>query len=117
VSAGNAENSLTATDANGAFSVRVNPGETLYFRLIGFVDRSIKLRDGQTHIEVRLAPDASQLEEVVVRGYVVRSKEETTGASFGIKGDEIQDIPVSNAEQLLQGKVPGLNIQVNTGAP
>ncbi|HYH57469.1 MAG TPA: TonB-dependent receptor plug domain-containing protein, partial [Anseongella sp.] len=117
VSAGNPPQALAATEADGSFTVRVIPGETLHFRLIGFIDRSVKLKPGETSITVRLSEDQSQLEAVVVRGYVTRSKEETTGASFGIDGAEIQDIPVSNIEQLLQGKVAGLNVQVNTGAP
>ena len=54
---------------------------------------------------------------MVVRGYVSRLKKLSTGASTTISGKEIQDIPVSNVEQLLQGKVAGMNIQVNTGAP
>src|SRR5690606_12132061 len=55
-------------------------------------------------------------EVVVTRGYVQRPKETSTGASNVISGRDIQDIPVP-IESLLQGKAPGLNIQVNTGAP
>lgn len=117
VSVGSPEQALTATDANGQFSVRVSPDATLHFHLIGFIDRSVKLKAGQNNIEVTLNVDANQLDEVVVRGYVTRSKEETTGSSFTITAAEIQDNPVANVESLLQGKVPGLNIQINTGAP
>lgn len=117
VSVGSPERALMATDANGQFTVRVESGATLHFHLIGFISRSVKLRPGQTSIEVVLNADDNQLEEVVVRGYVSRSKEETTGSSFTINADEIRDNPVASVESLLQGKVPGLNIQVNTGAP
>lgn len=55
--------------------------------------------------------------EPVVRGYVKRDKDITTGSSFIVTGKEVQDNPVGNVEQLLQGKVAGLNIQNNTGAP
>ncbi|QEC54009.1 SusC/RagA family TonB-linked outer membrane protein [Anseongella ginsenosidimutans] len=117
VSVGSPERALTATDAEGRFSVSVESGSTLHFHLIGFLDRSVTLKAGQTSLQVTLSVDDNQLEEVVVRGYVTRSKEETTGSSFTITAEEIQDVPVANVESLLQGKVPGLNIQVNTGAP
>ena len=56
-------------------------------------------------------------DEVVVRGYVARKKDSTTGSSFIVSGKEVADVPVGKVEQLLQGKVAGLNIQNNTGAP
>ncbi len=53
----------------------------------------------------------------VVRGYVKRNKDLTIGSSYIVTGKEVQDNPVGNVEQLLQGKVAGLNVQNNTGAP
>jgi hypothetical protein len=53
----------------------------------------------------------------VIRGYVKRNKDEAFGSSYVVTGKEVQDNPVGNVEQLLQGKVQGLNIQNNTGAP
>jgi hypothetical protein len=53
----------------------------------------------------------------VIRGYVKRDREQTYGSSYVVAGKEVQDHPVGNVEQLLQGKVQGLNIQNNTGAP
>ncbi len=50
-------------------------------------------------------------EPVVIRGYVKRNQDQTTGSSYIITGKEVQDNPVGNVEQLLQGKVAGLNIQ------
>src|SRR5690606_40080868 len=55
--------------------------------------------------------------EVVVRGYATRTRELSTGSSTLVSGEMIQDRPTANIESLLQGMVPGMNVQVNTGAP
>ena len=62
-------------------------------------------------------PD-KDLTEPVIRGYVKRQNDQINGQqSYIITGKEVQDNPVGNVEQLLQGKVAGLNIQNNAGAP
>ena len=109
--------SLTATNSNGDFAVLVEPGTELVIRSIGFLEQRVTIKAGQTTVAVRLKDNTKEMDEVVVRGYVARSKQLSTGSSVTISGDALQDNPVSNIEQLLQGKVPGLNIQVNTGAP
>lgn len=109
--------SLTATDASGTFVTMVEPGAELVFRSIGFQQQVVKLKAGQTTITVRLKDNSNEMEEFVVRGYVARSKKLNTGSSTTVPSEQVQSVPVSNIEQLLQGKVPGLNIQVNTGAP
>lgn len=108
---------LAATNARGEFTVVVPANSTLLFKSIGFSDQRVTLKPGQTKVEVKLRASENMMQEVVIRGYAARTKEVTTGSSISVTGKEIQDIPVANAEQLLQGKVPGLNVQVNTGAP
>src|SRR5690606_34197610 len=108
---------LVATDANGGFSVSVASGTTLLFKLVGYKEKRVSLAAGQTSLTVNLEPSSTEVDEVVVtRGYVKRPKETSTGASNIITAEDIRDIPGS-LETLLQGKAPGLNIQVNTGAP
>lgn len=109
--------SMVATDANGGFNIPLTGNTTLVFTLVGYADRRVTIQSGQTSVTVVMEPTDQQVEEVVVtRGYVQRPKETSTGASNVISGRDIQDIPVP-IESLLQGKAPGLNIQVNTGAP
>jgi hypothetical protein len=61
----------------------------------------------------KLAANKKPEDDIVVRGYVTRSRQQATGSSYIITGKEVQDNPVGNVEQLLQGKVAGLNIQNN----
>jgi len=117
VISGKPPKALASTNGRGEFRVSVPEGATLVFKFMGYVEKRVTLKPGQTKISVTMQEDQSALEEVVVRGYVTRSKELSTGSSFTISGDEVQDVPVASVEQLLQGKVPGMNIQVNTGAP
>src|SRR3546814_3151695 len=60
VSVGLPERALTSTDAEGRFNVRVEPGATLHFHLIGFLDRTVKLKSNQTSIQVTLSVDDNQ---------------------------------------------------------
>lgn len=108
---------LGTTDALGNFNLTVPENAQLTFRLIGYKAFSARLRAGQTTLNARLNSEESTMQEVVVRGYQTRQRETSTGSSNIISGKDLQDVPVSSPEQLLQGRVPGLNIQNNTGAP
>jgi TonB-linked SusC/RagA family outer membrane protein len=104
------------TNENGAFSVMVPANGTLLFRYIGFADYKVKINN-KREINVRLSVNENKLNETVIIGYQRKTRETTTGSAVKISGKDLQDIPVSNVEQLLQGRVPGLNIQNNTGTP
>lgn len=117
VRAGTPSKALLGTDAKGYFSVIVDDGALLTFTYIGYSQVQIKLKPGQTSVNVTMKENKNEMEEVVIRGYQRRTREVTTGSSYIITNKEVQDVPVSNVEQLLQGRVAGLNVQVNTGAP
>ncbi|MHA4894982.1 SusC/RagA family TonB-linked outer membrane protein [Pedobacter sp. PWIIR3] len=118
VSTGSPLKVVATVNANGAYSVTVDDGATLTFSYISYDNIQVKLKPGQTIANVSLSETKNQLsDEVVIRGYVKRTRETTTGSSYIVSGKEVQDVPVGNVEQLLQGKVAGLNIQNNTGAP
>ena len=108
---------ITATSEDGTFSLSVAPNTILIFKGVGFNQRRVTVRANQSTINIQLSTSEDQVEEVVVRGYVARKKETTTGSSFTLGEKDLRDVPVANLEQLMQGKVPGLNVQVNTGAP
>ena len=109
--------SLGRTDVQGRFTVSVPDGATLIFRYVGYQEQKVKLKPGQHELTVTIIHKNSLLDEVVVRGYQNRTREQDPGSSIIVSGKEVQDVPVSSVEELLQGKVPGLNIQDNTGAP
>jgi Ca-activated chloride channel family protein len=105
-----------AYDGKYSASISVNTKE-LIFSYVGYTTVRIKLGKLKI-IDVKMEETPNTLnEEVVIRGYVKRTRESTTGSSYIVSGKEVQDVPVGQVEQLLQGKVAGLNIQNNTGRP
>lgn len=108
---------IGATDARGRFSVKVAAKSNLLFRLIGYDNAYLKLVDGKTNYSIVLDEVSNTLDEAVVVGYVARKKETLTGSAVTISGKDIQDVPAANFTDLLQGKVPGMNVQLNNGTP
>lgn len=107
---------IGVTNEKGSFSVQVTPNASLEFSSISFKTQSISLK-GRTSLTVKLNSSITALQETVIVGYQKKTKETITGSVSRITAKEIQDVPASNLEQLLQGKVAGLNIQQTTGAP
>lgn len=108
---------LGASDARGKFSVKAAPKTTLLFRVIGYSNAYVQVVEGKTNYAVVLDEVDNHLDEAVVVGYVARKRETLTGSAVTISGKDIQDVPVANFTDLLQGKVPGMNVQLNNGTP
>jgi len=107
----------TVTDMDGNFSIEVpDTNSVLVFSYLGYLAKELQ-PGSQTNLEVRLEPDLSELEEVVVVGYGTQRKIETTGAIASIKSDELVQTPVANVAQGLQGRVAGVQVVQNSSAP
>lgn len=99
----------TVTNEDGAFKLNVpNVNTTLELTFIGFTTQRIALA-GRTQLTVRMTALASQLDEVVVVGAVVK-KSDLTGALSNIDSKTLLERPVTNINQGLQGRVPGVFI-------
>lgn len=103
------------TDSEGRFSVNVEPGADLTFKYISY--KTINRKVSGASMEVFLEEEVNSLKETVIIGYGKKTKEVSTGSSVVITAKDIQDAPVANVMELIQGKVAGLNIQNNNGAP
>lgn len=100
----------TSTDTNGAYSIVVNDNNAvLVFSFIGFLTEEVPV-NGQSILDVALTEDVATLSEVVVVGYGTESRKNLTSAISTIKTEELNRGAISDVGQLLQGKVPGLNI-------
>lgn len=107
----------TATGINGEFQIAVpNADATLVFSFIGYTTQKVPL-NGQNTINVQLATDAKALEEVVVVGYGTTTKSDLTGSVASLKGSELNKTPASSVEQLLQGKIAGVQVIAPSGEP
>ncbi len=109
---------LGSTDDNGRFSVPVNERtKTLVVKVLGYKDYVLSVEAKTNNVEIMMESSKNAMDEIVVVGYAQRSRETLTGSNVIISGKDIQDLPVGNVMELLQGRVPGLNIQNNNGAP
>lgn len=115
--AGSPPKPVGITSVQGQFTVIVEAGAILTFRGISYADVHKKVTESASNLEITIAPSSKALSEVVITGYTKKTRATTTGAVTRISGKEIQDVPVANVMQLIQGKVAGLNIQINNGAP
>lgn len=108
----------TVTDIDGKYSISVpEQYNTLIFSYVGFVSEEIEI-GSRSVIDVSLVPDIEQLTEVVVVGYGTQERGVVTGAVSSLNMDEISSVPITNAEQALQGRVPGVQVtQTGGGAP
>ena len=110
-------NNGTVTDFNGNFSLTVsNENPILAVSYIGFTPIEIAA-DGQSTINVILQEDTTGLDEIVVTGYGSSAKKDVTGAISSVKGEVFKNQPVSGLDKALQGRIAGLQVVRNGGAP
>lgn len=107
----------TITDFDGNFSLSGTSNEdVLVFSFIGY--KPIKtLVAGKTKINVNMEADVVNLEEVVAVGYGSMRKSDLTGSVSNLSGESLKESIVINPDQLMQGKVAGVVVQANSGAP
>lgn len=110
-------NTGTVTDASGNFSISV-PSESsvLVFSFTGMETQEVVVGT-QTNISVQLKGASASLNEVVVIGYGTARKSDLTGSVATVKSGKLLDRPVANVSQALQGRVPGVDVSINTSAP
>jgi TonB-linked SusC/RagA family outer membrane protein len=103
----------TATDIDGKFSLSVpNDQATLVFSFIGYSSLE-QVVGSRSVIDVSMTPDERTLTELVVTGYSIDSRRETTGAIATVDSRDLTVIPTGNVEQALQGRVSGVTVITN----
>jgi len=106
----------TATDQDGRYQLQADEGETLAFRLVGYVSQSINIGQRAT-VDVILQSEASDLEEVVVVGYGSMKRSSVTGSVASVRMSELENVPASSIDQAMAGKIPGVQISQASGTP
>jgi len=105
----------TITDIDGKYRIEVpDDAEVLVFSYVGMLTQEIPIGD-QTTIDLTMTADLLGLEEVVVIGYGTRKKVNLTGAVSVAGREELENRPVANVQQALQGVVPNLYITTGPG--
>ena len=102
------------TDMDGNFSVDAAPGTNLTFTYLGMTPQTVKAAN---NMSITLADDSKALNEVVVIGYGVAKKNDLTGSVTAIKPDDMNHGLQTNAQDMISGKIAGVNVISNDGAP
>jgi TonB-dependent starch-binding outer membrane protein SusC len=107
----------TSTNADGKFSLRTEGSQSvLVFSFVGYQSEEVTVGE-QTEINVMLIEDISTLQEVVVVGYGEVRKNDLTGSVATLKGDNLNRTPSASVDQLLQGKIAGVQVMTSGGMP
>ena len=104
------------TDISGNFSMTAQPGAVLSFKYIGYLSEEVTVKEDKI-LRIKLSEDAKKLDEVVVIGYGTAQRKSVVGAVDQINSKKIEDRPVSNLSQALQGVAANLTIQQKSMNP
>ncbi|MCH7399912.1 TonB-dependent receptor [Belliella sp. DSM 107340] len=106
----------TVTDIDGKFNIEAASGSTLVFSFIGYSTQEVRYT-GQSSLTISLSSDTKDLQEVIVTGYGTQKRENLTGSIATVSGEKLTDITSPNIGNMLQGKVAGVDVVANSGAP
>ena len=103
----------TAADIDGNFSLNVPSNDAvLVFSFIGY-QTAEQVVGNRSVIDISMKPDETQLTELIVTGYTIDSRRETTGAISTVNPRDLTIIPTGNVEQTLQGRIAGVTVVTN----
>ncbi len=105
------------TDFDGKFSIKVPDGKnTITVSYVGYKTQTVNVA-GKSNVVVTLMPDVNSLNEVVVVGYGTMKRSDLTGAVSSIDEKAIKEGVNTSLEQAMQGRVAGVQVTQNSGAP
>lgn len=107
----------TQSDFDGNFTLTVKDDNSiLEISYVGFTTKTVNVK-GQSILNISLSEDASSLDEVVVIGYGTVRKRDLTGSVASISQEEINSIPVTRPDQIIQGRAPGVVVTQTDASP
>lgn len=107
----------STTDTEGRFAIEVpDDAAVLIFSFVGYKSQEITA-GSKSDITVTLTPEDKALEEIVVVGYGTQKQREVTGSIATIQAAQLEDQPVGQFAQKLQGRVAGVQINQASGTP
>ncbi|MBL0201969.1 MAG: SusC/RagA family TonB-linked outer membrane protein [Chitinophagaceae bacterium] len=106
----------TQSAADGSFKINATPTGVLVISSVGFAQQEVSLA-GKSVVDVSLVQVNQQLNELVVVAYGTKRKGDLTGSVTSVSAKDFQKGVVNSSEQLLQGKVAGLEVTTGGGSP
>lgn len=106
----------TVTDSDGNYTISVSENAVLVFSFVGFASQEVSV-SGRTMVNIVLNPDITALDEIVVVGYGEQEKGDVTGVVTAVSTEEFNRGAIVSPDQLITGKVAGVQITSNSGEP
>ena len=106
----------SVSDSDGNFKISVGDNATLIFSFVGFSTQEVAV-GSQSTISVSLQSDVKALQEVIVTGYGQIEGRDKTGALVSLKSENFNSGVIASPEQLMQGRVAGVQITTTSGEP
>jgi TonB-linked SusC/RagA family outer membrane protein len=117
ISVDNLEKRGAISKADGTYSITVTAdSKTLTFSFVGYGARSIPLNGRQT-IDCTLDPQNNTLNDVVLIGYGTQRKRDLTGSIASISAKDVDEIPITRPDQMIQGRASGVQVIQTNSAP
>lgn len=109
-------NQGVVTNGSGAYALSAPKDATLVFSFIGYktIEEQVS---GRNTVSIKLSDDNQQLNEVIVVGYGTQTKKDLTTAVVSVSSKDIQNQPITNPLQALQGKAAGVQVSSQSGKP
>lgn len=105
----------TSSEFDGSFRIKASQNDILVFTYLGYKTKEIKVLDSQ--LNVLLEESAESLDEIVLIGYGSTKKKDVTGSVTRVTAKDFQQGFVTNAEQLIANRIPGVQITPVSGRP
>ena len=106
-------NTGTVTGLDGRFQLQAPKGSTLTFSFIGY--KTLDMRVAST-MKIVMKEDSQMFEEVVVVGYGTMKRSDITGSVASVKAEDMQQSSAATMDQMLQGRIAGVQLTTNSGA-
>ncbi|WEK38328.1 MAG: TonB-dependent receptor [Candidatus Pseudobacter hemicellulosilyticus] len=110
------KNAATFTDTAGRYSLPVSLNDTLVFTSVGYLKQELRVTSFAS-LNVELANESIQMDQVVVIGYGRQKQPTVTGSVSVVAGKDLAQTPVANVTNMLVGMAPGITGIQNSGEP
>ena len=111
------QSTSTVSNASGTFSIAVPDNNSiLVISYVGYQTQELRVGN-ESNLDITLQPGAAELNQVVVVGYGTQNKKDITGSVKSLKSESFNKGIITTPQQLLQGKVPGVNVTSVSGEP
>ena len=104
------------TDIDGHYEIEVPPDGTLSFSYLGYQSQEVPV-GGRAVIDIQMMPDTEVLTDAIVIGYGTTTKRDMTGSLSAVSTKDFNEGLISSPEQLINGKVSGVQILSSGGSP